>query len=96
MRCVKGVAGEGRCSIVQQEVTKLFSSRMVLESPTTEGESPVGEREWSSVLFPSNTVHVEFSVNLSRPRDKAKYFSVTDSELVPWGKGEKSPGRGVK
>ena len=30
------------------------------------------------------------------PPPKAKYYLVTDSEAVPWGKGEKNPGRGVK
>jgi hypothetical protein len=30
------------------------------------------------------------------PPHKAKYYLVTDSEEVPWGKGEKNPGRGVK
>ena len=30
------------------------------------------------------------------PSRKAKYYLVTDSERVPWGKGEKDPGRGVK
>ena len=33
-------------------------------------------------------------MNLSRPRDKAKYSLATDSELVPRGKGEKHPGEG--
>ena len=40
--------------------------------------------------------HVEFRENQSRPWDKAKYYLMTDSEQVPWGKGEKNPGRGVK
>ena len=31
-----------------------------------------------------------------RPFRKAKYYLVTDSEQVPWGNGEKDPGRGVK
>ena len=35
-------------------------------------------------------------LNERRPLRKAKYSSVTDSEPVPWGKGEKNPGRGVK
>ena len=30
------------------------------------------------------------------PPPKAKYYLVTDRETVPWGKGEKNPGRGVK
>ena len=28
------------------------------------------------------------------PSSKAKYSWLTDSELVPWGKGEKNPGEG--
>jgi len=28
------------------------------------------------------------------PSSKAKYYLSTDSELVPWGKGEKNPGEG--
>ena len=29
-----------------------------------------------------------------RPRSKAKYYLATDSEQVPWGKGEKNPSKG--
>ena len=32
--------------------------------------------------------HVKFRVNQRGPPRKAKYFWMTDSELVPWGKGE--------
>ena len=28
------------------------------------------------------------------PSSKAKYSQLTDSEPVPWGKGEKNPGKG--
>ena len=28
------------------------------------------------------------------PSSKAKYYLLTDSEPVPWGKGEKNPGEG--
>ena len=28
------------------------------------------------------------------PSSKAKYYQMTDSELVPWGKGEKNPYKG--
>ena len=38
--------------------------------------------------------HVEFHGNLGGPSPKAKYLSMTDSELVPWGKGEKNPNAG--
>jgi hypothetical protein len=34
--------------------------------------------------------------NQGGPPSKAKYSVMTDSELVPRGKGEKNPGRGVK
>ena len=33
-------------------------------------------------------------MNLGRPLSKAKYELVTDSELVPRGKGEKNPDKG--
>ena len=32
--------------------------------------------------------------NIGGPPSKPKYSSVTDSELVPWGKGEKYPEQG--
>jgi hypothetical protein len=35
-------------------------------------------------------------VKLGGPPSKAKHYRLTDSELVPRGKGEKHPGRGVK
>lgn len=38
--------------------------------------------------------HGKSHVNQSRPRDKAKYYCVTDSEPVPRGKGEKNPDEG--
>ena len=37
----------------------------------------------------SSAEHVKFCVNLPEPSGKAKYSCETDSELVPWGKGEK-------
>ncbi len=30
-------------------------------------------------------------LNIGGPPSKPKYFSITDSEQVPWGKGEKNP-----
>jgi len=35
--------------------------------------------------------HVKFCVNLRGPSRKAKYSWISDSEEVPWGKGEKEP-----
>ena len=37
----------------------------------------------------SNAEHVEFCANPPGPSGKAKYSCETDSEPVPWGKGEK-------
>ena len=37
--------------------------------------------------------HVKLRGNLPGPPGKAKYSLVTDSELVPRGKGEKNPAR---
>ena len=31
---------------------------------------------------------------MGRPLSKAKYYWLTDSEQVPWGKGEKHPDKG--
>ena len=38
--------------------------------------------------------HVEFRVNLRGPPRNAKYSWISDSEQVPWGNGEKNPGKG--
>ena len=39
---------------------------------------------------------MESRVNPPRPLGKPEYTCLTDSVPVPWGKGEKHPGRGVK
>ena len=44
----------------------------------------------------SSARHVESCMKERGPSRKAKYYLVTDSGAVPWGKGEKDPGRGVK
>ena len=46
--------------------------------------------------IPSRKGHVKPLLNLRGPPRKTKYYWITDSEPVPWGKGEKNPGRGVK
>ena len=46
----------------------------------------------SSIL--SSAEHVKFCMNSPEPSGKAKYSCETDSELVPWGKGEKYPEQG--
>ena len=44
--------------------------------------------------IPSNAMHVKLRANRSGPPDKAKYYSATDSEQVPRGKGKKNPCEG--
>ena len=55
-----------------------------------EGESPVHEivMKFSSIL--SKAGHVKSCLNPRGPSRKAKYDRETDSEPVPWGKGEKN------
>ena len=63
---------------------------------TKEGDSPVRIGVMDSSGIQSTARHVKPCRNARRPLRKAKYSLVTDSEPVPWGKGEKNPGRGVK
>ena len=42
----------------------------------------------------SRAEHEKFCLKMGRPLSKAKYYWVTDSEQVPWGKGEKHPYKG--
>ena len=44
----------------------------------------------------SSAGHGKSRMNIGGPPPKAKYYLMTDSEEVPWGKVEKNPGRGVK
>ena len=53
-------------------VTKSQSSRMVLEKPTTQGESPVYETR-RSLVAKSRAEHVEFRLKMRGPSRKAKY-----------------------
>ena len=59
--------------------------------PAAEGDSPVLERNVSSVAIPSITRHVEPGVNPGGPPPKAKYYWTTDSVIVARAKGEKYP-----
>ena len=45
-------------------------------------------------MFLSRTGHEKPCLNIGRPLSKAKYYWLTDSEQVPWGKGEKNPDKG--
>jgi hypothetical protein len=42
----------------------------------------------------SRSGHEKSWLKMGGPSSKAKYSLLTDSELVPWGKGEKNPGEG--
>ena len=42
----------------------------------------------------SRAGHVKSCLNMGGPPSKPKYSSTTDSEQVPWGKGEKHPDKG--
>ena len=61
-----------------------------MESRSIEGERPVTENLTAPSGTLSNAMHVKLRMNPHRPRCKAKYFLVTDSEQVPRGKGEKN------
>ena len=67
-----------------------------LECYILEGENPVVENIRCSSCIPSSVGHVKPRMNPRGPPRKAKYSWMTDSVIVPWGKGEKNPGRGVK
>ena len=68
---------------------------------TWEGErervrAPYSKWETGERWHLSRAGHEKSCLNQPGPSGKAKYERVTDSEPVPWGKGEKNPGRGVK
>ena len=55
------------------------------------GDSPVCEMQVDEL---SRAGHVKSCLNMGGPPSKAKYSLSTDSEPVPWGKGEKHPDEG--
>ena len=84
-RCLPGVVGL-RVQLVPElaAVIKSGFSRSRVEPRTTEGNRPVGERALtcrSKIL--SRTAAVKRGPNPGGPPPKAKYYLVTDSELVP-------------
>ena len=56
---------------------------------TKEGESPVHEINLLPNSILSRAGHVKSCLNLPGPSGKTKNSRETDSEQVPWGKGEK-------
>ncbi len=54
-----------------------------MERPAIDGDSPVYEIQIDPREFLSTTRHVKPCGNLGGPSSKAKYYPMTDSELVP-------------
>jgi hypothetical protein len=77
---------------IPRRVTKALDSRTYLEWSAIDGDSPVDEISSPRGEHPSTAGHVKSGGNLGGPSSKAKYYSSTDSERVPRGKGEKHPG----
>ena len=61
-----------------------------MESYIIEGDNPVHDILMKPISILSRAGHVKSCLNLPGPSGKAKYSSETDSEPVPWGKGEKN------
>ena len=59
------------------------SSRRGLERPIIEGNDPVDERQMQPSGILSTAGHEESRGKQGGPPPKAKYYLVTDSELVP-------------
>jgi hypothetical protein len=72
----------------------LIGNGRCLESHTIGGESPVHVTIDIITGILSRSGHEKSWLNLPGPSGKAKYFWETDSEPVPWGKGEKYPEQG--
>ena len=60
-----------------------------MEIWTIEGESPVQVIFIIDSSILGSAGHEKSCMNLPGPSGKAKYSPETDSEPVPWGKGEK-------
>ena len=69
-RCCKAQEADSK---VCRRVTKLVLSRMLLERATVEGDSPVGEKDESLLVFLSTTGHEESCGKQGGPPSKAKY-----------------------
>ena len=65
-----------------------------MEKRSREGDRPVTENPMTPRESLSNTGHLKPCVKPRGPPRKPKYDLVTDSELVPRGKGEKNPYEG--
>jgi hypothetical protein len=68
-----GCKTQGVDSKICDRVIKLFLSQMLLERAIVEGDSPVGEKGKSLLVFLSTTGHVESCGKQGGPSSKAKY-----------------------
>ena len=65
-----------------------------MEKSTIGRDSRVCKNVQLYIWHPSSAGHEKSCMNLPGPSGKAKYSEATDSEPVPWGKGEKNPSKG--
>ena len=74
----------------------------IMRLKVREASGKLHQRRWKSctinwidlVSILSRTGHVKPCLNLGGPPSKPKYYLLTDSEQVPWGKDEKNPDKG--
>ena len=84
----------GETGVEGPTIIIIMRRRTFLESKATEGDSPVFVSIIIGVGILSRSGHEKSWLNLPGPSGKAKYYWETDSEPVPWGKGEKYPEQG--
>ena len=66
-----------------------------MERVVRECDNPVHKKRFVELdVRKSRTGHVKSCLKMGGPSSKAKYYWMTDSEQVPWGKGEKNPFKG--
>jgi len=89
---------EGNNRDLSREVKKfVLVSWMSLEGAGKEGDTPVSENQQNFlIVIPKYLRERKPWGKQALLWAKAKYYLLTDSELVPWGKGEKQPGEGVE
>ena len=84
----------GKVGVVGLRYGIINYSRTLLERESKEGERPVDEISDKPSSILSRAGPVKSCLNPAAPSAKTKYSWETDSEQVPWGKGEKYPEQG--
>ena len=90
----RGCRGFSGRTVLLPGSDKLVSEPKAMERAARAGDSPVGEVRRAPEQYQSTAGHVQSGGKQGGPSSKAKYYSTTDSERVPRGKGEKNPGKG--